>query len=114
MFNFKKIQLKHVGYCLLFFTLLVNVYFIYGFFTFFGDYSTGLLSRFGFDVNYSEREEVDTDSAWEHMQLGNLLQVDARVLYEKLHLLTLFLFSMLDAIAVAISLALIVHPANKK
>ncbi len=78
---------------------LVNVYTLY-YTTFVPNPLGGLLGSMGFETS------GDT--------LFDIIQIDSSVIFLKLHILAIFCWGILNAIAVALSVTLVVHPANKK
>lgn len=95
MVNLRKIQLKHVGYALLIAVIILNFWF----------YRFDLHAYF-FNTNaYYSQPAHPFLVEWPNEQY---------VLGYQIYWIELFMTLMLDAIAVALSLALIVHPANKK
>ncbi len=97
-----KMQLKHVGYGLLLVTILFTIYY----------YGTLAIQREGplapgnFNSDWAEGEE--------HVILFEMIAGNRYVSTSHFYALETFIVTMLDVIAIALSLAFIVHPTNKK
>ncbi len=103
----KKIKLKYIGYLLLITTILINLYFgpYYGVFSPYYD----PISANELYINTQTELTSDSDYAIYIQGLENTTQILTNEYW-----LICFVQVMLDAIAIALSFALIVHPTNKK
>jgi hypothetical protein len=108
----KKIQLKHIGYGLLLFVIGINLYFgpFYGVFTqHYDPISAGDLYINTQTLTESGIQENDPTYAAYEQGIENTVQILTNEYW-----IIRFIQIMLSTIAVAFSLALIVHPLNKK
>ncbi len=96
-----KMQLKHVGYGLLLATILFTIYY----------YSTLAVQR---EAPLAPGNFKGDWGDEEHVFLFEMIAGNRYISTSHFYALETFIVTMLDAIAVALSLALIVHPANKK
>lgn len=107
-----KFQLKHVGYALLLTTLFVNLYFgpFYGVFTHYYDpFSANDLYINQQTLSLSGLQETESSYASYSQGIENTVQILTNEYW-----IIRFVHVMFNAIAVALSLAFIIHPANKK